>query len=164
MLEDKQIVIRRLKKTSEEQGFLKCTYSLDSRLISAIQMIRQWKKDEGFTDNPFLFPSRRTASQTGAERLSQLRDLGGFQAVSRFTAIRKFKAIAQAARVPEALCHNSLLRPTRSIVLLAAGMTPEDVRFVQGHRNMQMTHQYLARGREMRGKLTRELSAAGLVL
>lgn len=162
--EKKQIVIKRLKKTSAAAGFREHVYGMDQRVINAVQMVRQWKKDEGFDDNPYLFPSRRTASHVGAERLSQLRDLDGFQAVSRFTAHRKFKSIVKQCRLPDSLCHNWFLRPTRSILLLASGMDNEEVKLLQGHRNIQVTYQYLARANHLRKRgLSRELAAAGLV-
>ena len=115
-------------------------------------------------ENPFIFVSarQRESSTIGAERLSQLRDLDGWQAVSRFTAHRKFQEIILSARVPEYLCNTYVLRHTRAAMMIATGADSAQVQYLLGHSTPKMAQRYLAIADAIRPKITSEILTMGL--
>jgi integrase len=156
-----QIIIKRLKKKREEAGYQESVYAADSRVLEAVQTALDWKVALKEEANPFLFPSKKKTEKTGAERLSQLRHLDGFCAVSRFTAHRMFQRVAQQAKLPERLHHSHVLRHTRATLLLASGMAPEQVQHLLGHSSLRMTQRYLGIAESMRHKMSTELLQQG---
>lgn len=139
-----KIIIRRLKKAQEEDGFLETSYDANERVLKCIETAKKWKVHKGTEENPFLFASnrRRASRDVGAERLSQLRNQDGWQAVSRFTAHRMFQRIAALAKIPEPLRHSHVLRHTRAVMMLVAGEKPEAVQHILGHSSVKMTQRY----------------------
>jgi integrase len=159
-----QIVIRRLNKVSEAAGYKEHVYPMDPRVLECVKTAHRWKTHREQQDNPFLFPSQRRRAKTGAERLSQLRNIDGWQAVSRFTAHRVFKQIAKALKLPDNLQHSHVLRHTRATLLLASGVAEEQVQYLLGHSNVQMTRRYLGVAESMRDTLNSEVLRKGLGL
>ena len=159
-----QIVIRRLKKVTEAAGYKEHVYPMDPRVLECVKTAQRWKDHRGQKDNPFLFPSQQRRSVTGAERLSQLRNIDGWRAVSRFTAHRVFKNIAKALKLPEKLQHSHVLRHTRATLLLASGVSEEQVQYLLGHTSVQMTRRYLGVAESMRDALNSEVLRKGLGL
>jgi integrase len=148
------IVVRRLKKAQEKEGYHEHLYKMDTCVVDAVRRIQAWKARKKVEDNPFLFPSNRhrTTEQVGAERLSQLRNLGGYQAVSRFSAHRMFERVAALAKLPEHLQHSQVLRDTRAVFALASGMPPEQVQVLLGHSSFKMTQRHILAAQEARAK------------
>jgi len=149
-----QIVIRRLKKDKEENGFREHVYALDPRVIATVAAATEFKIKKRTTENPFLFASnrQRSSDEVGAERLSQLRNIDGWQSVSRFTSHRMFCRIAQEAHIPEDLQQAVVLRHTRAVVLLSSGESVEETMHVLGHSSMKMTMRYLDVAEIMKGQ------------
>ncbi len=160
----RQIIIRRLKNAKEESGFREHTYAIDPRVLEAVKSATAWKEAKKVTENPFLFPSTRSRKNedVGAERLSQLRNIGGWQAVSRFTAHRMFCDIAVSAHIPPNLQQSAVLRHTRAVVLLSSGQSPDEVMRQLGHSSMKMTSRYMYAAEAARGKY--DAAAVGKVL
>jgi integrase len=163
-LDKQQIVIRRLKKVSEAAGYKEHVYPMDPRVLECVKTAQRWKVHREQGDNPFLFPSQRRRAKTGAERLSQLRNIDGWQAVSRFTAHRVFKQISKALKLPDNLQHSHVLRHTRATLLLASGVAEEQVQYLLGHSNVQMTRRYLGVAESVRDTLNSEVLRKGLGL
>jgi integrase len=175
----KMIVIKRLKKTSETSGFCEHIYQAPPVVLACVQVALRTKQErlaftgqerqvEGAPDrslNPFLFPSTRQSKDgiAGAERLSQLRNSDGFQAVSRFTAHRQFQRLALAAKLPEHLSQSHVLRHTRATLMLAAGVAPESVQVLLGHSNLKMTLRYLGTALALRSRSSKEDLAMGAI-
>lgn len=161
-----QIIIRRLKKAQEESGFREHVYMLDPRVIEVVKTAMAWKEHKKVTENPFLFASnrRRTSDEVGAERLSQLRNIEGWQSVSRFTAHRVFCKIAKTVKIPENLQHSVVLRHTRAVVLLSSGAVAETVMHVLGHSSMKMTCRYLEVAEIVRGQYAASVVGKDLAL
>lgn len=157
-----EIIIKRLKKNREEDGYKECVYKADDRVIDVVKVALDWKVQLREMDNPFLFPAKKKTSKPGAERLSQLRHLDGHGAVSRFTAHRTFQRIAIEAKLPERLQHSHVLRHTRATLLLASGVSPEQVQFLLGHSSLRMTQRYIGLAESMRNKISTELLQQGL--
>ncbi len=151
----KTILIRRLKKAQEKDGFREIVYPADPRVLECVRAAQRWKEAKQIESNPFLFASgrRRTTKEVGAERLSQLRNEGGWQAVSRFTAHRMFQKIARNVKLPENLRHSHVLRHTRAPLMLALGAAPEQVQDVLGHSSSKMTQRYTGIAENMKEKL-----------
>jgi len=162
--EQNKIVIRRLKKVSEAAGYKEHVYPMDPRVTECVKTAYRWKEHRHQQENPFLFPSQRKRSKTGAERLSQLRNIDGWQAVSRFTAHRVFKQIAKALKLPDNLQHSHVLRHTRATLLLASGVAEEQVQYLLGHGSVQMTRRYLGVAESMRESLDNAVLRKGLGL
>lgn len=167
-LQTKQIIIRRLKKQKEIEGYREHVYTLDSRVIECVKIARAWKEHRGYGSNPFLFASsrQRNTKEVGAERLSQLRNLDGQQAVSRFTAHRVFRRIGAEIKLPEPLLHSQVLRHTRAVIMLASGASVEQVQYLLGHSSLKMTQRYLgvAEGMKTKNKVDAKLVEMGLGL
>jgi integrase len=161
-----QIIIKRLKKIEnrDEGGYKEHVYSADERVLEAVRNAQRWKVHNKDTDNPFLFPSKREMKKTGAERLSQLRHLDGFNAVSRFTAHRAFTQIAQEVKLPAKLQHSHVLRHTRATLLLASGVDIRQVQFLLGHTSIKMTERYVGVAASMREKVNAEVLQQGVAL
>lgn len=159
-----KIVIRRLKKVSEAAGYKEHVYPMDPRVLECVKTAHRWKQHRNQQQNPFLFPSQRKRAKTGAERLSQLRNIDGWQAVSRFTAHRVFKQIAKALKLPDNLQHSHVLRHTRATLLLASGVAEEQVQYLLGHGSVQMTRRYLGVAESMRESLDNQVLRKGLGL
>ena len=153
-LQTKQIIIRRLKKQTEVEGYREHVYALDPRVIECVKIAHAWKEHRGIAGNPFLFASsrQRKTKEVGAERLSQLRNLDGQQAVSRFTAHRVFRRIGAEIKLPEPLLHSQVLRHTRAIIMLASGASVEQVQYLLGHSSLKMTQRYLGVAESMKNK------------
>lgn len=164
--EQKQIIIKRLKKNSEKEdgGYAEHVYMADERVLSVVNTALDWKRKMREVENPFLFPARRKVAQPGAERLSQLRHLDGHSAISRFTAHRAFQDAAKRASIPEKLCHSHVLRHTRATLLLASGVPAEQVQFLLGHSSLKMTQRYIGVADSMRTKLNAGFLQQGLGL
>ena len=172
--EKKLIVIKRLKKTREADGYKRYVYSADPRILKVVKTALALKMEHVGEDNagrvmlnPFLFPSTRRLPQAeiGAEHLSQLRNLDGFQAVSRFTANRQFRKIAREANIPgRVTVYPHVLRHTRATMLLAAGAAPEQVQFLMGHNSLKLTLRFMGTALAMRGRLSRSVIDMGLGL
>lgn len=174
----KKIVIRRLKKAQEAEGYMEQSYPADARVLDCVKTALLWKEQKHVTANPFLFASnrRRAPDSVGAERLSQLRsqpslavgDDLGWQAVSRFTAHRMFNRLAAAAKIPAALRHSHVLRHTRAVMMLALGATTEQVQGLLGHSSLKMTQRYASVAEELKKKMSTsvvsEIEAMGLGL
>jgi integrase len=139
------ISIRRLKKEKEPNGYREHKCGLDFHALRVVTAVEEWKRGGGYEDNPFLFAARRRrdSQHIGDERLSKLRDLDGWQSVSRFTTYRTFCRLATAAKIPHELQQAGVLRHTRSVVLLAQGHTVEEVRQILGHSATRITKKYL---------------------
>ncbi len=150
----KQIIIRRLKKAQEENGFRENVYALDPRVLEVVKTATAWKEHKKVTENPFLFASnrRRETEEVGAERLSQLRNISGWQSVSRFTAHRVFCNIAKAVKIPETFHPSAVLRHTRAIVLLSSGASVTETMHILGHSSMKMTMRYMDVAEIVKGK------------
>lgn len=163
---DKQIIIKRLKKNQEkvEGGYKEHVYSADERVLNAVRIAQRWKQHNKEEENPFLFPAKKRTKAPGAERLSQLRHLDGYGAISRFTASRVFTEVAVRAKLPERLQHSHVLRHTRATLLLASGVPPQQVQFLLGHNNLKMTERYLGIAESMRTKISTDLLQQGLGL
>ncbi len=163
-----KITIKRLKKTSEDAGYLEWVYEADPRIVACVQTALQWKVTKKITENPFLFASgrQRESEFVGAERLSQLRNIGGWQAVSRFTAHRMFHKVAEAVRLPMNLRHSQALRHTRAAIMLASGAPLEQVQWLLGHSSVRMTNGYLLSAENVKAKLRadKRFSETGLGL
>jgi len=159
-----QILIRRLKKTLEKEGYREHVYALDPRVIECVKAAHVWKEKRKVTDNPFLFASNRQRENgdVGAERLSQLRNLDGWQAVSRFTAHRMFQKIGEAVKLPPNLRHSHVLRHTRAIIMLAEGASVDDVQYCLGHSSLKMTQRYMGIAETMKGHIDAKLLEMGL--
>lgn len=153
-VKNKTITIRRLKKSNEAEGYREYVCPISPSVLECITNVLQWKKEKGLGKNPFLFPSSRSTKKVGAERLSQLRSVAGFQAVSRFTAHRMFQRVAAHLKLPTHLRHNQVMRHTRAIFLLARGVKPEEVQKRMGHSSLKMTTRYEEASKEVRGKMT----------
>lgn len=140
------ITIRRLKKEKEPNGYREHVCVLDARACSAVAATEAWKRLGGYADNPFLFAARRRRSSelVGDERLSKLRDLDGWQSVSRFTTYRTFCRLATAAKIPHELQQAGVLRHTRAVVLLSLGVSIEETKLRLGHSATRITKKYLA--------------------
>lgn len=160
----KMIVIRRLKKAQEREGYREHVYAADQRILDCVTVALRWKEHKHIEENPFLFASSRRTKVVGAERLSQLRNLDGWQAVSRFTAHRMFQRIATHLKLPENLRHSHVLRHTRATLMLAAGASPEQVQFLLGHSSLKMTMRYIGVADSMRSKLNADVLKMGLGL
>jgi len=141
----KLVLIRRLKKEQEAEGYREYVYATPPRILECVRTALAYKAVKKIEENPFLFASnrKRTTNEVGAERLSQLRNLDGWQAVSRFTAHRMFQKVARIIRLPDVLLHSHVLRHTRAVMLLAMGLTPEKVREELGHSSLNMTLRYV---------------------
>ncbi len=148
------ITLKRLKKVKEEGGFRAHTYRVDARVRRAIEIAIRWKSELDLTENPFLFPSprKRASEDVGAERLSQLRNMDGAQAVSRFTTHRMFAARCKEAKIPKQLCHSHVLRHTRATMLLASGSSVEAVQNVLSHSTPKMTASYIVFAEQLKAK------------
>jgi integrase len=159
----KKVIIRRLKKAHVDRGFDEYVYALDPRVLKCVRVVQAWKRQQGIEGNPFLFASqrRRTEEQIGAERLSQLRNLDGWQAISRFTAHRVFQGVAKSVKILDHLCQSQTLRHTRAAVLLACGVLPDQVQYLLGHNSMKMTQRYQGVAAGLQGKMD-ALTAMGL--
>lgn len=162
----KQIIIKRLKKAQEAEGYRETVYAADQRVLSMVQSVLDWKEKKHYEENPFLFASnrKRESDDVGAERLSQLRNLDGWQAVSRFTAHRMFQRIARSIKMPENLCHSHVLRHTRAVIMMAAGASVDQVQYTLGHSSLKMTQRYVSIAENLKGKLPAELETMGLGL
>ncbi len=162
-MKKRQITIRRLKKDSEKDGYREHTYEMDERIIACVKTAQRWKEVKGFEENPFLFASnrQRTSGEVGAERLSQLRNSDGWQAVSRFTAHRMFQKVAEAIKLSKELQHSQVLRHTRAVILLAAGAPIEKVTFLLEHSSFKMTERYIPIAESLRPRLTDDLFMPG---
>ncbi len=161
-----KITIKRLKKGNEKAGYSEVDYDVtDMRVIECVKVAARWKEKRKVTENPFLFASarRRKTEDVGAERLSKLRNMGGWQAVSRFTANRAFGQVAKLAKIPANLCHSHVLRHTRAVILLASGRKPEEVQALCGHSSLKMTLRYQAAADDMRKRLGAEAIKDGFV-
>ena len=147
------ITIRRLKKEKEPNGYREHVCALDSPARKATIAIQDWKHGGGYTDNPFLFAARRRRSSAlvGDERLSKLRDLDGWQSVSRFTTYRTFCRLATAAKIPHELQQAGVLRHTRAVVLLSLGVSVEETKLRLGHSATRITKKYLAAAEQLTG-------------
>jgi integrase len=161
-MEGGEIIIKRLKKNREEDGYKECVYKADERVLDVVRVALDWKVSLREQENPFLFPAKKKTKKPGAERLSQLRHLDGHGAVSRFTAHRVFQKIAVEAKLPERLQHSHVLRHTRATLLLASGVTPEQVQFLLGHSSLRMTQRYIGIAESMRTKISADILAQGL--
>lgn len=164
--DEKQIIIKRLKKNAEknEGGYAEHVYSADDRVMNAVATAQAWKRKMREVENPFLFPAKKKTKEPGAERLSQLRHLDGYSAISRFTAHRAFQDAAEKAGIPDTLQHSHVLRHTRATLLLASGVPAEQVQFLLGHHSLKMTQRYLGVAESMRTKISTSLLQQGLGL
>lgn len=141
-----EIHVKRLKKPNDEDGYSEHVYKLDPRVLACVRVAQRWKEQRKVTDNPFLFASnrKRETEDVGAERLSQLRNLDGWQSVSRFTAHRMFQRIAAEIKLPERLRHSHVLRHTRAVVMLACHADIKTVHEHCSHSSIKMTQRYQA--------------------
>lgn len=162
----KLIVIRRLKNAQHKQGYRQQVFEAEPRVLAAVTAAQRCKERRGFAENPFLFASnrKRGSDDVGVERLSQLRNLDGWQAVSRFTAHRMFKQISTEARLPERLRLPHVLRHTRVLVMLAGGATPEEVTKMLGYKSGKTPRLYVEAAERMRGKISDAFIEMGLGL
>jgi integrase len=189
-IEDKGIIIRRLKKrrfplvpfvdekgrkrrrmdkTAEPgAGFKEHVYSLTPHLQDVVDNVLKVAPKE----NPWLFGSRGSAAArraTPKDRLGQLRrveaDGRTWRAVSRDTAHTAFVTAAEVANIPERLCHSHVLRHTRATLMLAAGAKPEDVKELLGHASLDITYTYLhvAKSLKLRMDTSAELGLGDVV-
>lgn len=146
---EKQILIRRLKKRSGD-GFSEQVYSMSDRLLLALRDV--WRAAP--LENPWLFGSsrmRHSPDKAGTNRLALLRKLdGGHTAVSRSAADIRFRAAALKAGIPRGLAHTHSLRHTRATLMLAAGASEEDVKFLLGHSTVNVTRRYLGAAQSLR--------------
>jgi len=158
-----RILLRRLKKRANKDagGYQEKVYAVPKPLLRLLLAQAAQTPD----DNPWLFPSPRTARRAeGAERLSQLRRVGDYAAISRWAAEQRFVHVAAAARIPERLRHSHVLRHTRATLLLAEGAPEEDVRELLGHSSLSVTRRYLgiANALRLRVDTTALLGTGGL--
>lgn len=189
-IEDKGIIIRRLKKrrfplvpfvdekgrkrrrmdkTAEPgAGFKEHVYSLTPHLQDVVDNVLKVAPKE----NPWLFGSRGSAAArraTPKDRLGQLRRVEAegrtWRAVSRDTAHTAFVTAAEVANIPERLCHSHVLRHTRATLMLAAGAKPEDVKELLGHASLDITYTYLhvAKSLKLRMDTSAELGLGDVV-
>jgi integrase len=158
------IVIRRLKKAQEKDGYREYVYSADKRVLDCVDVAKRWKTHKHIEKNPFLFASNRKLKTVGAERLSQLRSLNGWQAVSRFTAHRMFQRVTTSLRFAVELRQSHVLRHTRAVMMLAAGAPPEQVQKLLGHATLRMTARYEEAAQNVRSQLSAEFLNMGLGL
>ncbi len=169
----KQITIKRLKRAKEKDGYREHLYKdLDDRVLKCIDTALRWKKVKKNEENPFVFASSRNRKdkEVGAERLSQLRNHEGHQAVSRFTAHRMFRRIAQQIKLPEHLQHSHVFRSTRAVLMLAEALQkgPVDDESLQrvstllGHTDVKATQKYLKIAQSMKAKFDPEFFKMGL--
>jgi integrase len=189
-IEDKGIIIRRLKKrrfplvpfvdekgrkrrrmdkTAEPgAGFKEHVYSLTPHLQDVVDNVLKVAPKE----NPWLFGSRGSAATrraTPKDRLGQLRRVEAegrtWRAVSRDTAHTAFVTAAEVANIPERLCHSHVLRHTRATLMLAAGAKPEDVKELLGHASLDITYTYLhvAKSLKLRMDTSAELGLGDVV-
>lgn len=148
---DDLIIIRRLKKRNTEAGYQECVYGLTPGLKKLVRTAVQCSKERGLLQNPWLFPSPTKTFRTPKERTGQLRRLeSGYSAISRMSAHKAFKKAAQAAGIPENLCHSHTLRHTRATLMLAQGKKPEAVQFLLGHNNIATTMGYIGVANSLR--------------
>ena len=164
--ERRTFMVRRLRRVYQEQGYDACNYPVDSRIIDCVDAAIVWKDRKGLGANPFVFPSNRhrESAAIGAERLSQLRNIDGHQAVSRFTAHRMFQKIADDTKMPKRLQHPHVLRHTRAVVMLALGSPVDHVQWFLGHSTVKMTQRYKGAAMTMRGQIDQEFLTLGLGL
>lgn len=146
------VVIRRLKKRDNPNGFSEYVYGLTDGIKKVIKFVREWNKIRGLSDNPFLFPSPRKprSGKLAKERLGQLRRIDDFLAISRMSAHTAFKKAAKAASIPEKLRHAHVLRHTRATLMLAAGAPEDHVKFLLGHNSIETTRNYLGEAKSLR--------------
>lgn len=155
------ITIKRLKK-SGETGYIEHVYATNKQIVDCVEAAQSHKRKKKIENNPFLFASVRTLrSEGGVERLSHLRKLDGWQAVSRFTTHRMFLKVAAQLKLPEQLRYSECLRHTRAILLLAEGSTPDRVKNLMGHSSLGMTLRYLPAAEALRAKLGVEALKTG---
>lgn len=156
--------VRRVLK--DAGGFDEYVYEPSACVVEAIQQMQAWKKTarKKNDENPFLFASERHRKNTvvGIERQSQLRNVDGWQSVSRFTVNRVYRKLATEAKWPEHLreCRSiPALKHTRAVFLLAAGVPIEEVRILLGH-SPKMTERYLPVANALREKFGANAFAA----
>lgn len=162
-----KLVIRRLRKDEDGRGFRQCVYPMDPRIVRCLKVALSNKESRELTDNPFVFPSNRhrREDQIGSERLSQLRNLEGWQAISRFTAHRTFRKVAMGSRLPDRLRQSQhVLRHTRAVVMLSLGAPSDWVQRFLGHSSRRMTEKYRRAAMDLRGKFDAEFLSMGLGL
>jgi len=164
----KLFTLRRLKKMRAEHGFDEIEYPADPRVVAAVKIAQRWKEQRHAIDNPFLFASnrQRDTDTVGAERLSQLRNLDGWQAVSRFTAHRMFQRVAVAVKLPEKMRYSHVLRHSRAPILFALGADAETVKDILAHSSLKMSERYetISQNGEYSSKELAELTTMGLGL
>ena len=160
----KLIVIRRLKKSTEAEGFLEVAYPASERVLRCVSAVRAWKRARSLSDNPFLFATfrRREGSEVGAERLSKLRSLDGWQAVSRFTTHRVFLSISRLSRLPDGLRNSYALRHTRAVMLLADGQDPREIQKALSYFSVKQVERYARVAQGVSARL-RQVREAGLL-
>lgn len=146
--------VRRRARSEEGEGFDECMYDVTDKVLEAVNEVRQWKREKKVEENPFLFASNRQRKngEIGVERLSQLRNSDGWQSVSRFTVWREFQKFTKAAGWPEHLRNAHVLRHTRAVFMLAAGVPQEEVCKQLGHSAMKMTERYVPAANALREK------------
>lgn len=168
-VDDKGRKRRRMDKDAEPgAGFREHVYSLTPHLIEVVKGVLAVTPKA----NPWLFGSRGSAASrkaTPKDRLGQLRrveaDGKTWRAVSRDTAHTAFVTAAEAAKIPERLCHSHVLRHTRATLMLAAGAKPEDVKELLGHASIDITYTYLhvAKSLKLRMDTSAELGLGDVV-
>lgn len=154
------IRIRRLKNPGET-GYIETLHKAGPNVLQEVKEALKVKRKRKIEENPFLFGSKR-AAKDGVRRLSQIRKLDSWQAISRFTACRMYSKYIADQKLPEHLTQSETLRYTRAVVLLADGMPPEEVRDTLGHSSISMTLRYLSAADAIKGKLSKDFRAAGL--
>lgn len=174
----RQILIRRLKRQREKEGFCEVTYAADAKVLECVRTALRWKvqkkipsptahrggvnlarpdgakANEAIDGNPFLFATdrRRALTALGTERLAKLRTLDGWQAVSRMSTHRMFRFVAETAGLPKNLQDSHVLRHSRAIILLVNGVSKEKVNDMLGHSSMKMTERYIPIAKSIRAK------------
>lgn len=164
----RQILVRRLKRMHEKEGFREVVYATDAKVLECVRVALRWKVQKkipssnahrvGGTDvvegNPFLFATdrRRALNALGTERLAKLRTSDGWQAVSRMSTHRMFRHVAETAGLPKNLQDSHVLRHSRAIMMLVGGISKEKVNEMLGHSSMKMTERYIPIADSIRAK------------
>lgn len=169
--EEKQIIIRRLKKTrypfitvvdengkkrkkldksvAPTGGFVEKVYGLPPQMLEAIRAVMRVAPKE----NPWLFGSRthqkmKELSTSENSRLAAIRrthDADGrlWRAVGRKAAMERFILAAKEAGIPVKFQHSHIFRHTRATLLLASGANEWDVCRLLEHSSINITRRYL---------------------
>lgn len=170
--EDRMVLVRRLKKRQRPfvtvevdgkkrrradpsaaagAGYQEQVYGLPEKLVPVLWEVKLLVDRSRPAANPWFFASPGAqVDRAAAERMANIRRVGGWRAVSRSAADLQFRRAALAGGVPRRLAHTHVLRHTRATLMLAEGVVEEDVRFLLGHSSIATTRRYLGVAQQLR--------------